>query len=160
MKLYAPSTIKEIEERYGFRFTKSLGQNFLVSKHIIDCIMEDSFISQEDLVIEIGPGIGVLTEEAARRAKRVIAIEIDKALIPILEDTLKEYDNVTILNQDVLKTDLEELIQNCHAREKGGKVRIIGNLPYYITTSFCIMTVMLSAETPSSSIFMIMGVVI
>lgn len=134
MKLYAPSTIKEIEERYGFRFTKSLGQNFLVSKHIIDCIMEDSFISQEDLVIEIGPGIGVLTEEAARRAKRVIAIEIDKALIPILEDTLKEYDNVTILNQDVLKTDLEELIQNCHAREKGGEVRIIGNLPYYITT--------------------------
>lgn len=134
MKLYAPSTIREIEETYGFRFTKSLGQNFLVNKHIIDCIMEGSFIGEEDLVIEIGPGIGVLTKEAASRAKRVVAIEIDKNLIPILEDTLKEHGNVTILNQDVLKTDLEEIIRTCHSREKGGKVRIIGNLPYYITT--------------------------
>ena len=110
MKLYAPSTIKEIKDRYGFRLSKSLGQNFLTDKNIIDKIIAATEITDEDLVIEIGPGIGVLTYEAAQRAKQVTAIEIDKNLIPILEDTLHDFDNVDIVNQDVLKTDLNRII--------------------------------------------------
>lgn len=151
MKLYAPSTIREIEETYGFRFTKSLGQNFLVNKHVIDSIMEGSFIGPEDLVIEIGPGIGVLTEEAARRARQVVAVEIDKNLIPILEETLKEYDNVAILNRDVLKTDLGAVAETYRT---GGKVRIIGNLPYYITTP--IIMKILEDRVPADSITVMM----
>lgn len=130
MKLYAPSTIREIKERYGFKLSKSLGQNFLTDKHIIDKIIDATEISQEDLVIEIGPGIGVLTAEAAERAKKVTAIELDKNLIPILEDTLRDFDNVKIINQDVLKTDLNKIIAESGCQ----KARIIGNLPYYITT--------------------------
>lgn len=136
MKLYAPSTIREIKDKYDFRLSKSLGQNFLTDKNIIDKIIEDSFIGEDDLVIEIGPGIGVLTKEAAECGGKVIAIEIDKNLIPILKETLKEYENVEIINSDILKTDLNEIIKE---NEKiNGKpfnsVRIIGNLPYYITT--------------------------
>ena len=131
MKLYAPSTIKEIKNQYNFRLSKSLGQNFLTDKHIIDRIIEGSRIGPEDLVIEIGPGIGVLTAEAAENAKRVVAVEIDNGLIPILEDTLKEYDNITILNQDVLKTDFSTIVS---AYKTEGKTKMIGNLPYYITT--------------------------
>lgn len=130
MKLYLPSTIRDIKERYGFKLSKSLGQNFLTDKNIIDKIIDASDITDEDLVIEIGPGIGVLTAEAAQVAKKVIAVEIDKNLIPILGDTLKEYDNIKILNQDILKTDLNGIIDEAGCR----KTRIIGNLPYYITT--------------------------
>lgn len=130
MKLYAPSTIREIKERYGFKLSKSLGQNFLTDKNIIDKIIDATEISQEDLVIEIGPGIGVLTAEAAERARKVTAIELDKNLIPILEDTLRDFDNVEIINQDVLKTDLNKIIAESGCQ----KARIIGNLPYYITT--------------------------
>ncbi|MEG1164061.1 MAG: 16S rRNA (adenine(1518)-N(6)/adenine(1519)-N(6))-dimethyltransferase RsmA [Anaerovoracaceae bacterium] len=130
MKLYAPSTIRDIKEDYGFRLSKSLGQNFLTDKNIIDKIIRESLIEDEDLVIEIGPGIGVITAEAAQVAKKVIAIEIDRKLIPILKNTLKEYDNIEIINQDVLKTDVNELIEKSQC--KGTK--IIGNLPYYITT--------------------------
>ncbi|MBE6035895.1 MAG: 16S rRNA (adenine(1518)-N(6)/adenine(1519)-N(6))-dimethyltransferase RsmA [Clostridiales bacterium] len=136
MKLYAPSTIKQIKEEYGFRLSKSLGQNFLTDKNIIDKIIEESFINENDLVIEIGPGIGVLTSEAAAQAGKIIAVEIDKNLIPILQNTLGEYDNVEILNKDILKTDLNEVIeQNSEINGQPVKaVRIIGNLPYYITT--------------------------
>lgn len=130
MKLYAPSTIGEIKEKYGFRLSKSLGQNFLTDKNIIDKIIDATDITDEDLVIEIGPGIGVLTKEAACLAKRVIAVEIDRNLIPILKDTLCEFDNVEIINQDVLKTDLNQLISDSGC----SGVKIIGNLPYYITT--------------------------
>lgn len=147
MKLYAPSTIKELKERHGFRFSKSLGQNFLTDKNIIDHIIEDSLIEENDLVIEIGPGIGTLTAEAAQVAAKVIAIEIDKGLIPILKETLRGYDNVTVLNQDVLKTDLKALIQE---HDCGGKVRIIGNLPYYITTP--IIMKILEDQVPADSI--------
>ena len=122
MKLYAPSTIKEIKNQYNFRLSKSLGQNFLTDKHIIDRIIEGSRIGPEDLVIEIGPGIGVLTAEAAENAKRVVAVEIDNGLIPILEDTLKEYDNITILNQDVLKTDFSTIVS---AYKTEGKTKSI-----------------------------------
>ena len=130
MKLYAPSTIREIKDRYGFKLSKSLGQNFLTDKNIIDKIIDATEITDEDLVIEIGPGIGVLTYEAAQRAKKVTAIELDKNLIPILEDTLRDFDNVDIINQDVLKTDLNRIIEEAGCRS----TKIIGNLPYYITT--------------------------
>lgn len=136
MKLYAPSTIRSIKDKYGFKLSKSLGQNFLTDKHIIDKIIEDSFIGEQDLVIEIGPGIGVLTYEAAEAAGKVIAVEIDKNLIPILQETLKEHDNVEIINRDILKTDLNEVIDAnslINGKERTG-VKIIGNLPYYITT--------------------------
>ena len=130
MKLYAPSTIREIKEKYGFKLSKSLGQNFLTDKNIIDKIIDATEITDEDLVIEIGPGIGVLTAEACQKAKRVVAVEIDRNLIPILEDTLSEYNNVEIINQDVLKTDLNKIIEKSGCR----RAKVIGNLPYYITT--------------------------
>ncbi len=147
MKLYAPSTIKELKEKHGLRPSKSLGQNFLTDKHIIDSIIEGSLIGEKDLVIEIGPGVGTLTAEAARAAAKVIAIEIDRNLIPILEETLRDYDNVTVLNKDVLKTDLNALIQGHGC---GGRVRIIGNLPYYITTP--IIMKILENQVPADSI--------
>lgn len=128
MKLYQPSTIKQIKEKYGFKLAKSLGQNFLTDQFVIEDIMDGADISEEDLVIEIGPGIGVITYEAAQLAKKVIAVEIDKNLIPILHDTLGEFDNVEIVNADILKTNVNDLIGD----EK--HVKIIGNLPYYITT--------------------------
>lgn len=135
MKLYAPSTIRDIKERYGFKLSKSLGQNFLTDKNIIDRIIEGAGIGPEDLVIEIGPGIGVITSEAAETAKKVIAVEIDKNLIPILKETLADRDNVEIVNQDILKTDVNRLIDDCFRGEGDfSGVKIIGNLPYYITT--------------------------
>lgn len=135
MKLYAPSTIRDIKERYGFKLSKSLGQNFLTDKNIIDRIIEGAGIGPEDLVIEIGPGIGVITSEAAETAKKVIAVEIDKNLIPILKETLADRDNVEIVNQDILKTDVNKLTEDCSKGEGDfSGVKIIGNLPYYITT--------------------------
>jgi 16S rRNA (adenine1518-N6/adenine1519-N6)-dimethyltransferase len=132
MKLYSASTIRELEARHDFHLSKSLGQNFLTDKGIIDQIIEGAEISEDDLVIEIGPGIGVLTVEAAQRAKRVVAVEIDQSLIPILKETLAEFDNVEIVNRDILKTDINALIEEHGEGIKG--VKIIGNLPYYITT--------------------------
>lgn len=135
MKLYAPSTIADIKERYNFQLSKSLGQNFITDKSIIERIIEGSGADKDDLVIEIGPGIGVLTAEAAETAARVIAVEIDRKLIPILSETLAEYDNVSIINQDILKTDVNRIIEEEQAAGSfTGAVRIIGNLPYYITT--------------------------
>ena len=130
MKLYENSSIKNIKEVHGFRFSKSLGQNFLTDKNIVDKIVDGAGIGPEDTVIEIGPGMGVITWEAASRARKVIAIELDSSLIPILGETLARFDNVQIINQDVLKTDINELTDG----EEAGHVKIIGNLPYYITT--------------------------
>ena len=110
MKLYAPSTIEAIKEKHRFQLSKSLGQNFITDKHVIERIVEGADPSEKDLVIEIGPGIGVLTAEAAQQAAKVIAIEIDSKLIPILGETLAEYDNVEVINQDILKTDLNGII--------------------------------------------------
>ena len=135
MKLYAPSTIADIKERYNFQLSKSLGQNFITDRSIIERIIEGSGAGENDLVIEIGPGIGVLTAEAAEAAAKVIAVEIDRKLIPILSETLAEYDNVSIINQDMLKTDVNKIIEEEKAAGSfTGAVRIIGNLPYYITT--------------------------
>ena len=112
MKLYSPATINAIKDQHNFKLSKSLGQNFLTDKNIIDKIIFDSDISDTDLVIEIGPGIGVITREAAMQAARVVAVEIDKNLIPILERTLGDLDNVEVVNQDILKTD--RLFQQRH----------------------------------------------
>lgn len=130
-KLYSPAIIAGIQKKYGFKLSKSLGQNFLTDKNIIDKIIDGAKIGQEDMVVEIGPGIGVLTHEAAALAGKVICVEIDKNLIPILKDTLADFPHVKVVNQDILKTNLTELIQ---AGAPDGKVIVLGNLPYYITT--------------------------
>ncbi len=146
-KLYTPGAIKRIREAHGFRLSKSLGQNFLADKNTIERIMEGSLIGDEDLVIEIGPGIGVLTEAVAGRAKKVIAIEIDSRLIPILKETMAEFRNVEIINSDILKTDLIKLIDD-NPGYRG--IKIIGNLPYYITTP--IIMKILEDRVPADSI--------
>lgn len=132
MKLYEPSQIREIKRRFGFRFSKSLGQNFLIDKPVIDGIVEGAGINEEDLVIEIGPGIGVLTDALSEKAGKVVAIEIDKGLLEILKYTLPGKENVTIVNGNVLKMDLGALIEQ--EKEGCSHVKIAGNLPYYITT--------------------------
>ena len=123
-----------IKKKYGFRNARSLGQNFLNDMGVIDAIVEGSGIGPEDLVIEIGPGMGVLTSAAAEAAGRVVAVEIDSRLIPVLRETLAGYDNIVVLNQDIMKTDLDALIREYQDGSCGGCVRIIGNIPYYITT--------------------------
>jgi len=152
MKLYSPATISEIRRKHGFRLSKSLGQNFLTDKNIIDKIIEKSNIGKNDLVIEIGPGIGVLTAAAAEAAGRVVAIEIDRNLIPILQETLKEYDNIEIINSDVLKTDFAEILEQNRSinGQKIEGVKILGNLPYYITTP--IIMKILEERIPADSI--------
>lgn len=150
MNLYEPASIKDIRDRYGFKFSKSLGQNFLIDKNIIDKIIDGAGIGADDTVIEIGPGIGVITAEAAKRAKKVIAVEIDRSLIPILEETLSEFDNVTVLNRDVLKVDISELT----AGECPQNIKIMGNLPYYITTP--IIMKLLEEQVKADSITVMM----
>ncbi len=130
MDFISPSQIKNIASKYGFVFKKGLGQNFLSSQEILEEIALAAEIDDGG-VIEIGPGFGVLTNELAKRAKKVVALELDQHLIPILHDTLNEYDNVKIINQDILKTDVKELIDN---EFDGCKVSVAANLPYYITT--------------------------
>ena len=130
MDLYSPQVIKAIKQKFGFKNSKSLGQNFLTDPEVIRAIVSGADVSEKDLVIEIGPGFGVLTDEAAKHAGKVIAIEIDKDLLPVLEFTLAAHKNIEIINEDVLKIDLNELIDS----EKIENVKIIGNLPYYITT--------------------------
>ena len=152
MKLYEPSAIKLIKNKYGFRFSKSLGQNFLIDKEVIDGIVSGAGISEEDLVIEIGPGIGVLTQAAAEKAGRVVAVEIDRNLIEIMKFTLDGLTNVKIINDNILKTDLQALI-----RENLGElkhVKILGNLPYYITTPIIMM--LLSENVGAESITVMM----
>ncbi|MDD3350747.1 MAG: 16S rRNA (adenine(1518)-N(6)/adenine(1519)-N(6))-dimethyltransferase RsmA [Eubacteriales bacterium] len=134
-KLYSPTTIKTVTNKYDFHMSKSLGQNFLVDGNIVNKIIEGSEIGEEDLVLEIGPGMGVLTAAAAEKAAKVIAVELDHRLIPVLEDTLKDYDNITIHQGDIMKTDLRALISEAKKEPKPfSAVKIIGNLPYYITT--------------------------
>ena len=152
MKLYSPSTINEVKRKHGFHFSKSLGQNFLTDKNIIDKIVEKSMIGKRDLVIEIGPGIGVLTAAAAEEAGKVIAIEIDRNLIPILKETLADFDNIEIINSDVLKTDLSAVLEQneeINGQKREG-VKILGNLPYYITTP--IIMKILEDRVPADSI--------
>ena len=130
-KISTPLRTKLIMERYGFNLKKKFGQNFLIDQNILEGIVSGAELTKDDVVIEIGPGIGSLTQYLAESAKEVVAIEIDKALIPILEETLTDYDNVTIIQQDVLKVDLGQLIKE---KWNNQKVKVVANLPYYITT--------------------------
>lgn len=126
-----PQNTIEVLQKYNFVFQKKFGQNFLIDTHVLEKIISAAGITEEDFVLEIGPGIGTMTQYLASAAREVCAVEIDKSLIPILEDTLKDYDNVTVINQDILKVDIAEL-----AREKnqGKPIKVVANLPYYITT--------------------------
>ena len=130
-KLSNPQKTIEVIKKYQFNFQKKFGQNFLIDERVIDKIIAAAEITKEDCVLEIGPGIGTLTQMLAEHAKQVIAVEIDKNLIPVLEDTLGDYDNILIINQDILKVDINELAE----KYNGGKpIKVVANLPYYITT--------------------------
>ena len=126
-----PQNTIAVLKKYGFVFQKKYGQNFLIDPHVLDKIIRAAKITKDDFVLEIGPGIGTMTQYLACAARKVAAIEIDKALIPILKDTLNGYDNIKIINGDVLKTDIAELAQKENA---GEPIKVVANLPYYITT--------------------------
>ena len=129
--LGTPQNTIAILQKYHFNFQKKFGQNFLIDIHVLEKIIAAAEITEEDLVLEIGPGIGTMTQYLCEHAREVVAVEIDKALIPILEDTLSGYDNVEIINQDILKMDIGKLAQE----KNGGKpIKVVANLPYYITT--------------------------
>ena len=130
-KLTSPSVALDIMHKHGFHTIKAFGQNFLADEHYVNSIVDAADISNDDVVIEVGPGIGTLTQLMCMRAKHVIAIEIDKKLIPVLNDTLADFDNLTIVNQDILKTDIKSLVNEYSPTRA---VKIVSNLPYYITT--------------------------
>ena len=126
-----PQNTIAVLQKYQFHFQKKFGQNFLIDTHVLDKIIRSAEITKDDMVLEIGPGIGTMTQYLACAAGKVVAVEIDKNLIPILEDTLSGYENVQIINEDVLKVDLTELSK----KENGGRpIKVVANLPYYITT--------------------------
>lgn len=129
--LGSPSATKEIINKYSFAFQKKFGQNFLIDSNILESIVSAADITKDDFVLEIGPGIGTMTQYLCETARQVVAVEIDKMLIPILQDTLSEYDNVEVINQDVLKLDINALAQEKNA---GQPIKVVANLPYYITT--------------------------
>lgn len=129
--LGSPSATKEVINKYSFAFQKKFGQNFLIDSNILENIVEAADITKEDFVLEIGPGIGTMTQYLCETARQVAAVEIDKMLIPILEDTLSEYDNVEVINEDVLKVDIKSLAQE---KNSGKSIKVVANLPYYITT--------------------------
>lgn len=126
-----PQATIAVLNKYGFTFQKKFGQNFLIDPHVLDKIIRAAEITEDDFVLEIGPGMGTMTQYLAYAAREVCAVEIDKSLIPILEDTLSDYDNVTVINEDILKVDIAKL-----AEEKNGgrPIKVVANLPYYITT--------------------------
>lgn len=126
-----PKNTIEVLEKYRFHFQKRFGQNFLIDSSVLDRIVSAAGIGKDDCVLEIGPGIGTMTQYLAESARQVIAVEIDKNLIPILEDTLSEYENVSVINDDILKVDINRIVRE----QNGGKpVKVVANLPYYITT--------------------------
>ena len=126
-----PQATIAVLNKYGFTFQKKFGQNFLIDTHVLDKIIRAAEITEDDFVLEIGPGIGTMTQYLAYAAREVCAVEIDKSLIPILEDTLSDYDNVTVINEDVLKLDIAKLADEYN---QGRPIKVVANLPYYITT--------------------------
>lgn len=126
-----PKRTIEVLQKYEFVFQKKFGQNFLIDTHVLDKIINAADITKDDFVLEIGPGIGTMTQYLACAAREVYAVEIDKALIPILEDTLSDYSNVTVLNEDILKVDIRKLAEE---HNQGKPIKVVANLPYYITT--------------------------
>ena len=142
-----PTSTTQILKKYQFTIQKKFGQNFLIDGNIIDKIIDAAHITKDDMVIEVGPGIGTMSQYLCERAGKVLVVEIDKKLIPILEGTLSEYSNVTILNQDILKVNLQEIIRDMNQNRP---VKIVANLPYYITTP--IVMGILEGDIPFSSI--------
>ena len=132
MHLGNPTNTIAVLNRYGFNFQKKFGQNFLIDENVVEKIVREAGVTKDDFVLEVGPGIGTMTQILCENAREVVAVEIDKKLIPILtEDTLSWYDNVTVINEDILKLDIKELAD----RKNGGKpIKVVANLPYYITT--------------------------
>lgn len=130
-KLSNPQVTIETIKKYHFDFQKKFGQNFLIDEHVLNKIIAAAGVTKEDMVLEIGPGFGTMTQYLAEAAREVIAVEIDKALIPVLQDTLGDYDNVTIINDDILKVDLQALVRE---KNDGRPIKVVANLPYYITT--------------------------
>jgi 16S rRNA (adenine1518-N6/adenine1519-N6)-dimethyltransferase len=127
-----PTNTIAVLEKHNFNFQKKFGQNFLIDSHILENIIESADVNKDDLVLEIGPGIGTMTQYLCENAREVIAVEIDKKLIPILEnDTLSSYNNITIINEDILKVDINKLVQE---KNNGKPIKVVANLPYYITT--------------------------
>ena len=126
-----PKNTIAVLQKYGFHFQKKFGQNFLIDPHVLDKIIVYSGITNQDFVLEIGPGIGTMTQYLCENAREVAAVEIDQNLIPILNETLKEYENITILNEDILKLDINRLVEE---KNQGKPVKVVANLPYYITT--------------------------
>ena len=145
--LGSPARTIEILQKYGFHFQKKYGQNFLIDPHVLEKIIRIADISEDDCVLEIGPGIGTLTQYLAYAAKQVCAVEIDAMLIPILEETLQDWDNVKVVHADILKTDLDALLFGCGG---GRPVKVAANLPYYITTP--ILMTLLESRLPVSSV--------
>lgn len=130
-KLVNPQKTIETIQKYQFAFQKRFGQNFLIDSHVLDKIVNAAGITQDDCVLEIGPGIGTMTQYLAENAGHVVAVEIDRNLIPILKETLADYDNVTVINEDILRVDIKALAEEYN----GGKpIKVVANLPYYITT--------------------------
>ena len=142
-----PQETIQVLQKHDFHFRKKFGQNFLIDTHVLDKIIAAAEIGPDDFVLEIGPGIGTMTQYLAESAREVVAVEIDKNLIPILEDTLSAYDNVTVINDDILKVDIQKLAEG----KNGGKpIKVVANLPYYITTP--IIMGLFESEVPLSSI--------
>lgn len=130
-KLGNPQKTIEIIQKYQFAFQKKFGQNFLIDGRVLEKIIAAAEITEEDMVLEIGPGIGTMTQYLAEQARQVVAVEIDKNLIPILEETLKDYKNITVINEDILKLNIGELAEKYN---QGKPIKVVANLPYYITT--------------------------
>ena len=126
-----PKNTIEIIRKYEFMFQKKFGQNFLIDTHVLEKIISSAGVTKEDCVLEIGPGIGTMTQYLAENARQVVAVEIDKNLIPILGETLAGYDNVTVINEDILKVDIKEIAEKYN---DGRPIKVVANLPYYITT--------------------------
>lgn len=145
--LSSVSEIKEILKESGFRFSKSLGQNFLVDENVLSDIINGAYITKDTNVIEIGPGFGTLTQQLCLNAKKVVAVEIDSTVIPVLKQNTAEFNNLSVINADILKTDINKLVENEFG---GGTVKIAANLPYYITTP--IIMGLIEQELPISDI--------
>lgn len=126
-----PKNTIEILQKYQFVFQKKFGQNFLIDTHVLEKIIAAAGVTEDDCVLEIGPGIGTMTQYLAEHARSVVAVEIDKNLIPILQETLKEYENITVINDDILKVDINKLTEEYNG---GRPIKVVANLPYYITT--------------------------
>ncbi|MFZ5642773.1 MAG: 16S rRNA (adenine(1518)-N(6)/adenine(1519)-N(6))-dimethyltransferase RsmA [Bacillota bacterium] len=150
--LSAPSAVKSLMEKYGFRCRKSLGQNFLADANIVNKIVSSALLEKDDVVVEIGPGLGVITRAAAERSRAVVSLELDRALLPILEETLQEYKNINIVQGDAMEASFDNLVETCTGHR--GQYKLIANLPYYITTPV-IMRLLLNSFNISVLVIMV-----